>query len=222
MPELLPPNETVDGRGDVVSSGEAEAGLPPRGGGFSSRDQQLADFIESISCGNEEALTALYDATNRLLYGLVLRVLSDPDAAEEVLLDVYKQVWRKASSYDQARGNPLAWLMTIARSRAIDRLRSTRLERQRVEALDTVREIAASGDVERDAVLSGMRRIIRKALDGLPPEQREVIDLAYYGGLSQSEIAARIGQPLGTVKTRVRLGLMKLREALGPIYKEVG
>ncbi|HYJ47914.1 MAG TPA: sigma-70 family RNA polymerase sigma factor [Pyrinomonadaceae bacterium] len=192
------------------------------GDGFSGRDQQLADFIESISCGNEEALTALYDATNRLLYGLVLRILTDPDAAEEVLLDVYKQVWRKASSYDQARGNPLAWLMTIARSRAIDRLRSTRLERQRVEALDNVREIAASCDVERDAVLSGMRRVIRKALDSLPPEQREVIDLAYYGGLSQSEIAARIGQPLGTVKTRVRLGLAKLREALRPLDKEVG
>ena len=222
MPELLPPNETVEGRGDVVSTGEAEAGPPPVGDGFSGRDQQLADFIESISCGNEEALTALYDATNRLLYGLVLRILTDPDAAEEVLLDVYKQVWRKASSYDQARGNPLAWLMTIARSRAIDRLRSTRLERQRVEALDNVREIAASCDVERDAVLSGMRRVIRKALDSLPPEQREVIDLAYYGGLSQSEIAARIGQPLGTVKTRVRLGLAKLREALRPLDKEVG
>jgi RNA polymerase sigma-70 factor (ECF subfamily) len=183
-------------------------------------NQQLAAFIKNIARGNEAALKALYDATNRLLYGLVLRSLGAADSAEEVLLDVYKQVWRKASSYDQERGNPWAWLTTIARSRAIDRLRSDWQERQRMESLDTTRDVATVGDVEKNAASSEMRSVILKALDSLPPEQREVIDLAYYGGLSQREIADRIGQPLGTVKTRSRLALMKLRETLGPLYKE--
>src|SRR4051812_7796420 len=222
MHEILPPGKTVEAGSDVVSSGEAVLGLPRQALDFSSRNQQLAALIKAVASGDDDALASLYDGTRRLLYGLTLRILGDAESAEEVLLDVYKQVWRKASSYDQARGNPLAWLMTIARSRAIDRLRSTKMERQRVEPLDNVREIAAAGDVEKDAILSGMRRVIHKALDALPPEQREVIDLAYYGGLSQSEIAARIGQPLGTVKTRVRLALIKLRETLRPVYKEVG
>jgi RNA polymerase sigma-70 factor (ECF subfamily) len=220
MPDLSSPGKTINGTGDVVSTGEAAANLPPQTADFSLSNQQLAAFIKSIATGNEGALKSLYDATNRLLYGLVLRSLGEADSAEEVLLDVYKQVWRKAASYDQERGNPWAWLTTIARSRAIDRLRSDWQGRQRTAALDTAREVAVAGDVERNAASSEMRRVILKALESLPREQREVIDLAYYGGLSQSEIAQKIGQPLGTVKTRSRLALMKLREMLGPIYKE--
>jgi len=195
-------------------------GLPLQAPDFSLKNQQLTAHIKGVADGDEDALAALYDATRRLLYGLTLRILGEAESAEEVLLDVYKQVWRKASSYDQQRGNPLAWLMTIARSRAIDRLRSEYQERRRVDVLDTAREMATAGNVEEDAALSEMRGVILKALESLPPEQREVIDLAYYGGLSQSEIAARLGQPLGTVKTRARLAMMKLRERLRPISKE--
>jgi RNA polymerase sigma-70 factor (ECF subfamily) len=184
------------------------------------KNQQLTALIKGVADGDEDALAALYDATRRLLYGLTLRILGEAESAEEVLLDVYKQVWRKASSYAQERGNPLAWLMTIARSRAIDRLRSEYQERRRVDVLDTAREMATAGNVEEDAAHSEMRGVILKALETLPPEQREVIDLAYYGGLSQSEIAARLGQPLGTVKTRARLAMIKLREKLRPISKE--
>src|SRR3954451_19529179 len=181
MTAILPPGKTVDGGTDVVSSGEAVLGQPRQALDFSSRNQELAAFIKGVAGGDEESLASLYDATRRLLYGLTLRILGEAGSAEEVLLDVYKQVWRKAASYDQERGNPLAWLMTIARSRAIDRLRSEYQERQRTEALDTVRAAMASSDIEKDAALSEMRRVILTALDSLPPEQREVIDLAYYG-----------------------------------------
>lgn len=220
MIELSPPGKTVDSGSDVVSSGEAVLGLPLQAPDFSLKNQQLTALIKGVADGDEDALAALYDATRRLLYGLTLRILGEAESAEEVLLDVYKQVWRKASSYAQERGNPLAWLMTIARSRAIDRLRSEYQERRRVDVLDTAREMATAGNIEEDAAISEMRGVILKALESLPPEQREVIDLAYYGGLSQSEIAARLGQPLGTVKTRARLAMIKLREKLRPISKE--
>ena len=147
-----------------------------------------------------------------------MRVLGDASAAEEVLLDVYTQVWRQATSYDAQRGTPLAWLTTIARSRAIDRLRAGWQDQQRKEPLETLGEAPTSAaNPEEMTVASERQRLIRAALETLSPEQREVIELAYYSGLSHSEIASKLNQPLGTVKTRTRLGMMKLREALMPI-----
>ncbi len=185
-----------------------------------ARDQELISFVQRIAKGEQSALAALYDSTNRLVYGLILRVLGDSSTAEEVLLDVYTQVWRQAASYDTGRGTPLAWLTTIARSRAIDRLRSGWQEQQRKEPLDllTDRETGAANPEEM-TVASERQRFVRSALASLSPEQREVIELAYYSGLSHSEIAAKLNQPLGTVKTRTRLGMIKLREALAPVLK---
>ena len=178
-------------------------------------------MIKQIAGGDQSALSELYDATSRLIYGLVLRILSDAATAEEVLLDVYSQVWRQAGSYDYERGSPLAWLTTMARSRAIDRLRSGKQEQQRKEPLETAHGEAASGDDPEEAtVLSERRKLVRSALNSLTHEQREVIELAYYSGLSHSEIAARLGQPLGTVKTRTRMGMIKLRELLYPVLGE--
>lgn len=155
-----------------------------------------------------------------MAFGLVLRILGDPAAAEEVTLEVYTQVWRQAAAYDTARGTPLAWLLTIARTRAIDRLRSGRQERQRSESLESADNVrAASRDPEESSVLSEQQKMVRDALATLSPEQREVIELAYYQGLSQSEIASTLGQPLGTVKTRTRLAMTKLRDTLGPVLK---
>ena len=184
-----------------------------------AREFQQAELLQSVADGDQQALSTLYDATNRLVYGLVLRILQDTGAAEEVLLDVYTQVWRQAASYSARRGSPSSWLLTIARSRAIDRLRTGRIERQRREPLDLLTERADGANVEEEMAAREMQRTVRAALDALSPEQREVIDLAYYGGLSHSEIAARTGQPLGTVKTRTRLGMMKLREMLKPAYQ---
>ncbi|HKQ09361.1 MAG TPA: sigma-70 family RNA polymerase sigma factor [Blastocatellia bacterium] len=175
-------------------------------------------FIRRVAGGEQSALTALYDATNRLVFGLIIRVIGDRATAEEVLLDVYTQVWRQAAAYDTSRGVPLAWIMTIARSRAIDRLRAGRQDQQRKEPLDAIGEVSAGGVSPEEASLySERQRLVRNALQTLSPEQREVIELAYYSGLSHSEIALKLGQPLGTVKTRTRLGMIKLRDMLRPI-----
>ncbi len=183
-----------------------------------SRDAELTDLVSQIAQGDQQALAALYDTTNRLLFGLILRVLSDQGAAEEVLMDVYTQVWKQAPNYDIGRGSPLAWLTTIARSRAIDRLRSGWQTQQRSEPLDVVTDKETNAlSPEEDSVYAERQRLVRKALAALSSEQREVIELAYYGGLSHSEIAEKLQQPLGTVKTRTRLGLMKLRDALTPL-----
>lgn len=185
-----------------------------------ARDQELIGFVQRIAKSDQSALAALYDSTNRLVYGLILRVLGDASTAEEVLLDVYTQVWRQAASYDTSRGTPLAWLTTIARSRAIDRLRSGWQDQQRKEPLDLLndRETNAASPEEM-TVASELQRFVRSALASLSPEQREVIELAYYGGLSHSEIATKLNQPLGTVKTRTRLGMIKLRESLAPMLR---
>ena len=181
------------------------------------RDQEWVVLISKIASGDQSALTSLYDSTNRMVYGLVLRIVAEPATAEEVALDVYAQVWRQASNYDGKRGTPLAWLLTIARSRAIDRIRSSKQEQQRKEPLDNVaNEIAETETPEQISVASEQRRIVKSALATLPLEQREVIELAYYQGLSHSEIALKLGQPLGTVKTRTRLAMIKLREFLKP------
>lgn len=183
-----------------------------------ARDQDLISLVEQVAAGDQAALATLYDTTNRLVYGLILRVLGDTSSAEEVLLDVYTQVWRQAASYDASRGTPLAWLTTIARSRAIDRLRSGWQDQQRKEPLETLGDaVADAANPEETTVASERQRLVRAALDTLSPEQREVIELAYYSGLSHSEIAEKLNQPLGTVKTRTRLGMMKLREALAPM-----
>ncbi len=196
-----------------IASGKTGDTMEPR-----SRDQELISLMERIAKSDQSALATLYDATNRLAYGLILRVLGDASTAEEVLLDVYTQVWKQAANYDTGRGSPLAWRTTIARTRAIDRLRSGWQDRQRKEPLDLLndRETSAANP-EQASVNSERQRFVRNALSELSPEQREVIELAYYGGLSHSEIATKLDQPLGTVKTRTRLGMMKLREALTPI-----
>lgn len=183
------------------------------------RNKQLAELISLIASQDQEAMSTLYDTTNRLVYGLLLRILNDHATAEEVLLDVFTQVWRQASRYDGTRGGPMAWITTIARSRAIDRLRSGKQELQREESIETVVQYAASDDVEAEVANAEMRTIIQKAMELLTSEQREVIELAYYSGMSQSEIALKLNQPLGTVKTRTRIGMMRLREALSPILQ---
>ncbi len=187
---------------------------------YSARDQDWVALIKRVAEGDQSALAALYDATNRVVFGLVLRILNDRSTAEEVLLDVYTQVWRQAALYDRKRGAPLAWLMTIARSRAIDRFRSGRLDQQSRESLDDLGHLRSNSlSPEENTALSERQRLVRAALNALSVEQREVIELAYYSGLSHSEIALRLGQPLGTVKTRTRLGMIKLREALTPMVE---
>jgi len=201
-----------------MTAREKTLGSPQDSVDVGHRNQDLVALIRRVASGEQSALTAIYDATNRLVFGLILRIVVDRATAEEVLLDVYTQVWRQASSYDTGRGVPLAWIMTIARSRAIDRLRAGRHDQQKREPLDAIGEISAAGiSPEEASLFSERQRLVRTALQALSPEQREVIELAYYSGLSHSEIALKLGQPLGTVKTRTRLGMIKLRDMLRPI-----
>ncbi|MFN7944314.1 MAG: sigma-70 family RNA polymerase sigma factor [Blastocatellia bacterium] len=180
-------------------------------------DQDWTKLISAIASGDQAAMGTLYDATSRVVFGLALRILNDRATAEEVMLDVYTQVWRQAGSYDLQRGSAMAWLMTIARSRAIDRLRSGWQDRQRREPLEVVGDARASSSSPEEATeISERRVLVRQALGSISPEQRELIEMAYYGGLSHSEIALQTNLPLGTVKTRIRLGMLKLREMLGP------
>lgn len=189
----------------------------PKGSKASSFTPDLKLLIVRVAAGDQLAMTSLYDASNRVLYGLLLRILNEHGLAEEVLLDVYMQVWRQAASYDELRGSPMAWMLTIARSRALDRLRSDRHGLKLRESIEAVDEnVRSKINVEETAAIAEAQGKVRDALKTLPAEQREVIELAYYGGLSHSEIALQLEQPLGTVKTRIRLAMMKLRDILEP------
>ncbi|MCA1958562.1 MAG: sigma-70 family RNA polymerase sigma factor [Nitrospira sp.] len=185
-----------------------------------AQDEEWADLIALTAQGDQAALATLYDRTSPQVFGFVLKILKRREVAEEVTLDVYTQVWRQAHTYDRARGAPGAWLMMLARTRAIDRFRAGAAEHGRLEPLDAAELFANDGDTpEQDMVGQERRRFVRRALATLTDEQRGAIALAYFYGLSQSEIAEHLGLPLGTVKTRIRLGMLKLREALAP-YEE--
>lgn len=177
--------------------------------------------------GDEQALGALYDRWVTRVHAVVFQLLGDADDAEDVTEEAFWQAWRQAGRYDAARGSPAAWLVAIARSRALDRLRARR-RRLEIElpqpatASDTPAPELATGrpDPLAGAEAAERRDRVVAALSALPPEQCETIRLAYFGGLSQVEIAERMGQPLGTVKTRVRLALDKLRESLSMLRDE--
>lgn len=177
-------------------------------------------LIQAMARGDVSALGILYDRYARLVFGLATRVTGSPADAEEVLQDVFVQAWSQAGLYAPARGTPRTWLLTIARSRAIDRRR----RRRRDEGTGASgEEVLDSGEnPEADLQERGRREAVRKALTLLPAEQRTAIELAYFGGLTHVEIAMRTGDPLGTVKGRLRLGMEKLRGFLGPLLGERG
>jgi RNA polymerase sigma-70 factor, ECF subfamily len=192
---------------------------PEQSSEFETRNQAWAALIGRVAGGESDALTALYDATNRLIFGLLLRILGNSATAEEVLFEVYAQVWRQAARYDARRGNPVSWLVTMARSRAIDRLRADGQATRHEQPLDEMPSAALTQDVERLAANAETRELVCAALDALPAEQREVIELAFYSGMTHSEMAAHLKQPLGTIKTRARRGMIKLREVLAAVVE---
>ncbi len=176
---------------------------------------ETSTLITRIAAGDRDAFSRFYDLLAPTAFGLIRRVLRDPEAAAEVLQDVFWQVWRDAPQYDPARGSPEAWLVMRAKTRAIDRLRSIR-RRDRTFVAPVDESVARSSDepAENPAVVAEDRSLVQTALAQLPEPQRRVIELAFFDGLTQSEIATRLGEPLGTVKTRARLGLERLRSAL--------
>lgn len=186
-------------------------------------------LVRRMAAGDESALGALHDRWSRLLHSLAFRFLHDGAEAEEVVEEAFWQAWKQAHRYEESRGAVGTWLMTIARSRALDRARAR--GRTREDALSSlggldVESVAPSTeggslDPARGAEEGERRGRVAGALAALPPEQRETILLAYFGGLSQTEIATRTGQPLGTVKTRTRLAMERLRHLLGALREEM-
>ena len=174
-------------------------------------------LINQIAQQNQTALSQLYDLYARLVYAVVFKILGSVEEAEEVVLDVFAQVWRSAQRYDRKKGRVDSWLLMMARSRALDRLRSRQRQMKVVDASTQVVQTQSGTSVaipEENLLIQERRECVMDALNQIPTAQRQVIELAYYQGLTQKEIAARIGVSLGTVKTRIRLGLNKLRGIL--------
>lgn len=177
-----------------------------------------AQIMEGVRAGDGRAIAALYDRYHGLIFSLGLRMLNDREGAEELVQEVFLRAWRQAATYQPALGRLSTWLLGIARNLAVDELRRRGARPQRADGDSDIQlaTLAApeSTDPAEQTSLAARRDEIRRALDALPAAQRQVMDLAYYGGLTQSEIAARLGEPLGTVKTRMRLGTQKLRDQL--------
>jgi RNA polymerase sigma-70 factor (ECF subfamily) len=185
-----------------------------------------AELVGRVAHGDESALGQLYDRFGAVLYAVAFRVVGQRADAEEVVMEAFAQAWREAGRFDTGRGSVAAWLTVMARSRALDRVRS-QARRERItntaarEAPETAPAMSGGFQAPGTALLDEERaRAVSTALAALSPPQRQAIELAYYEGLSQSEIAERLREPLGTIKTRVRLGMQKLRESLRPYYFE--
>ena len=175
-------------------------------------------LVARISRRDVRAIEAMYDRYGDIVYSVSLRVVGDVQLAEDVAQEVFLRLWRKPDQFDQSRGRFLTWLLSVARNRAIDERRS-RGRRTKHETLPGIESeqmfsVASGDDPENSAVVGEDRAMVRRALLSLPPEQRLAIELAYFGGFTQLEIARGLRQPLGTIKTRIRLGLQKLRLAL--------
>jgi RNA polymerase sigma factor (sigma-70 family) len=171
-------------------------------------DEQV---LEAVGKGDDDALGILYDRYGRVAYALAFRVLRDQALAEDAVQEAFLAVWRSADAYKRERAKPSTWILTVVHRRAVDLVR--REQRRRGEPLEAAPE-PVSAPVDEDVALRDRRVAVQAALDRLPGEQRQALELAYYAGLTQSELAARLGVPLGTVKSRMFAGLGRLRELL--------
>jgi len=195
--------------GDLLYGGRTQGAVP---------EKEWVTLVRAIGGGDQPALHALYERTHRLVFTLSVRITGNRETAEEVTLDVFHDVWRRASAYDPAGGSVLGWIMNQARSRAIDRLRFERRKKRVNDQNGALTVTAPSGP--HDALdVSEQGRFLRQALQNLTPDERQAIETAFFSELTYREVASRLNQPLGTVKTRIRSGLAKLRDALARTSK---
>ncbi len=187
--------------------------LRPKNQGLPSGQTTTEDLLAQVARGDRRAFSELYDRTARQVYGLVRRVVRDPTIAEEVSQEVFVEVWRTAPRFDPDRGAVLTWILTMAHRRAVDRVRSEEAARSRDDRVGRM-ETPNTEDVGSTVESRLEAERVRRALGGLSDIQREAIELAYYGGLTYREVAELLDVPLGTVKTRIRDGLIHLRDAL--------
>jgi RNA polymerase sigma-70 factor (ECF subfamily) len=184
---------------------------------LSAATQPIPDstLIERMMAGDEAALSIVYDRYSAMLFGMLMRILDERGAAEEVLQDLFLQLWHNAGRFDAARGSLPAWLLVMGRNRALSRLRGRgRHEVTEEEDGAYANVFVSSQNLEEEAVRAELMRSVGAALSSLAPEQRQAVELAYFEGMTQSEIATRTGAPLGTVKTRVRAAMQTLRQVL--------
>jgi len=197
------------------SSGASAPGEATASSASAATGADLADLLRRSARGDEAAFAALYDATSRRLFGLVLRIVRDHAMSEEVTQEVYLDVWRHSARFDAQRGSAMSWLMTIAHRTAVDRVRASEASRRRDDA-----HAATQQDVEFDTTAESAQasleaQRVRRALTTLTDAQRSAVELAYLGGYTHTEVARLLDLPLGTAKTRIRDGLIRLRDTLG-------
>lgn len=195
----------------AVPSAPSEGTAP----GPDTQADDFAAWLDRSGLGDEGAFAELYDALSRRLYGLVLRVVRDPAQSEEVTQEAFLEIWRTASRFDRTRGSALGWMMTIAHRKAVDRVRSAEAASRRdTQYHESSQDVAFDSTAEAAHTSLDVERV-RKALASLTDAQRSALELAYFGGYTHTEVATMLGLPLGTAKTRIRDGLIRLRDTLG-------
>jgi RNA polymerase sigma-70 factor (ECF subfamily) len=197
--------------GDLLYANKARAPVP---------ESDWVELVQSIARGDQLALHALYTRTHRLVFTLTMRITSNRETSEEVTLDVFHDVWRRASKYDPAGGSVIGWIMNQARSRAIDRVRFDRRKKRVDDQPDVPSAVPASGGPQEAFDVREQGRLLRQALQVLTPQERQAIETAFFSDLTYAEAAARLNQPVGTVKTRIRSGLAALRQALAGVVRD--
>ena len=178
-------------------------------------------LIRAVAGGDQLALHSLYERTHRIVFTLIVRITNNRETAEEVTLDVFHDVWRRASSYDPAGGSVVGWIMNQARSRAIDRLRFEQRKKRVNNYPDDPSTGTAAKDPQEACQLEEQGRLLRSAMEVLTPDERQAIETAFFSEMTYDEVATKLNQPLGTVKTRIRAGLGKLRQALRTTFKGI-
>ena len=177
------------------------------------------ELVQSIAAGDQRALHALYTQTHRIVFTLIMRIVGNRETAEELTVDVFHDVWRRASAYDPAGGSVIGWILNQARSRAIDRLRFDQRKKRVNNQPDSPLTEPTVSDPQATFAAREQIRVLRHALQVLTPDERQAIETAFFAELTYSEVAARLNQPLGTVKTRIRSALSKLRHVLAGTLK---
>jgi RNA polymerase sigma-70 factor (ECF subfamily) len=203
---LIPDDDRSPGTlGEVLYANASTTPVP---------EAEWVALVHSVAAGDQAALHALYDRAHRVVFTLSMRILANSETAEEVTVDVFHEVWRRAAGYQEAGGTVLGWIMNQARSRAIDRLRFE--QRQKRVPPDTAEPWPAAESASPDDLIASQqqRETLCRALDVLTPDERQAIETAFFAELSYADVAARLNQPVGTIKTRIRAGLHKLRRAL--------
>jgi RNA polymerase sigma-70 factor (ECF subfamily) len=203
---LVPDHERSPGTlGEVLYAKATKAPVP---------EAEWVGLVRAVATGNQDALHALYERAHRVVFTLSMRITANRETAEEVTLDVFHDVWRRAAGYDEADGTVLGWIMNQARSRAIDRLRFEQRKKRVPDETSSPLPPAESSSPDMLVALKQQSEAVRTALDVLTPDERRAIETAFFSEMPYAEVAARLNEPVGTIKTRIRTGLQKLRQAL--------